>query len=69
MFNITPSLAIKSNSPSLLSWKGEINPNLATLMVATLAWAGEVLVIPEGTQTMMITRDALESMLLKKTSY
>ena len=35
-------------------------------MVATLAWVGEVFVVPEGTQITMMTREAFDNMLLKE---
>ena len=35
-------------------------------MVAMLVQAGEALVVPEGMQIMIITRDTFENMLLKE---
>ena len=53
----------------LVKLDGDVHPYLATLMVATLAWAGETLVIPEGTQITTITREAFDNMLLKEASH
>ena len=36
-------------------------------MVATLAWAGETLLVLEGTQITIMTREAFNNMLLKET--
>ena len=47
---------------------GDVRPYLATLMVATLAWAGETLVVPEGTHITTMTREAFNNMLLKEAS-
>ena len=38
-------------------------------MVAALAWAGETLVVAEGTWTTTMTREALNNMLLKEASH
>ena len=38
-------------------------------MVATLAWVGKTLVMPEGMQIMIMTREALNNMLLKEASH
>ena len=38
-------------------------------MVAALAWAGETLVVPEGTCITMMTREAFNNMLLKEASH
>ena len=35
-------------------------------MVAALAWAGETLVVPEGTRISTMTREAFDNMLLKE---
>ena len=52
-----------------LKLDGDIGLYLATLMVATLAWAGEMLVILKSMQIMMITRKAFDNVLLKKASH
>ena len=43
-----------------------INLYLAALMMEMLVQAGEVLVVPEGTQIMMMTREAFENLLLSE---
>ena len=35
-------------------------------MVAALAWVGETVVVPEGTQVTMMTGEAFDNMLLKE---
>ena len=50
----------------LVELDGDIRPYLAALMVATLAWAGETLEVPEGTHISMMTREAFDNMLLKE---
>ena len=42
---------------------------LTALMVATLVWVGEILVMLEGMQITMITREAFDNILLKEASY
>ena len=37
--------------------------------MAALAWGGETLVMPEGMQIMMMTREAFDNMLLKEASH
>ena len=39
------------------------------LMVATLAWVGETLVVPEGTRITTMTREAFDNMLLKEAGH
>ena len=48
---------------------GDINLYLAALMVATLLWVGETLVVLEGTRIMMITRETFKNKLLKEASH
>ena len=38
-------------------------------MVATLAWAGKTLVVPEGTRITTMMREAFNNMLLKEASH
>ena len=38
-------------------------------MVATLAWVGETLVVPEGTWITTIMREAFNNMFLKEASH
>ena len=35
-------------------------------MLATLAWVGKTLVVPEGTRITMMSREAFDNMLLKE---
>ena len=44
-------------------------PYLAALMFAALALVGKTLVVLEGTQITMITREAFDNMLLKEASH
>ena len=38
-------------------------------MVATLAWAGKTLVVPEGTRITMMTWETFDNMLLKEAGH
>ena len=38
-------------------------------MVATLAWVGKTLVVPEGTRIATMTREAFNNMLLKEAGH
>ena len=46
----------------------DIHLYLAALMVAALAWEGEILVMPEGIQVIKMIRKAFNNMLGKETS-
>ena len=48
---------------------GDVHPYLTALILPTLAWVGETLVVPEGTRITMMTREAFENMLLKEASH
>ena len=66
MFDITQGLARRVPLTKLVELDGNICPYLAALMVAVLAWVGETLVVPEGIQIVMMTREAFDNMLLKE---
>ena len=69
MFDIVCGLAQRIPLTNLVELDGDTHPYLAALMVATLVWAGETLVLPEGTQITMMTREAFNNMLLKEASH
>ena len=48
---------------------GDVCPYLAALMVATLAWAGETLVVTEGMCITTMIQEAFDHMLLKEASH
>ena len=66
LFDVALGLARRVPLTKLVELDGDIHPYLATLMVATLARAGETLVVPEGTRISMMTREAFDNMLLKE---
>ena len=68
LFDITCELTHRVQLAKMVELDGDIYPCLATLMVATLARAGKTLVMPEGTQIMMITREAFNNVLLEEAS-
>ena len=68
LFDVTCGLAHRIPLTKLVELDGDVRPYLAALMVATLARAGETLVVPEGTHTSMMTREAFDNMLLKEAS-
>ena len=69
MFNVTHGLAQIVLLTKLIKLDGNIRPYLTALMVATLLRVGKTLVVSEGTQITMITREAFNNMLLKEASY
>ena len=69
LFDVARGLARRVPLTKLVELDGDIRPYLATLMVATLVWAGETLVVPEGTSISMMTREAFDNMLLKEASH
>ena len=70
LFDVIPCrLSQRVLLTKLVELDGDICPYLTTLMVATLARAGETLVILEGTQITMMTREAFDNMLLKEASH
>ena len=66
LFDLARGLARRVPLTKLVELDGNVCPYLATLMVATLAQAGETLVVPEGTHISMMTREAFDNMLLKE---
>ena len=68
LFDVACGLAQRVLLTKLVKLDGKTHLYLATLMVAALAQVGEALVIPEGMQIMMMTREAFENILLKEAS-
>ena len=68
MFDVTRGLAQRVPLTKLVEVDDDIHPYFTSLMVATLAWAGETLVFPEGTRITMMMREAFGNMLLKEAS-
>ena len=66
LFDVACGLARRVPLTKLVELDGNICLYLAALMVATLAWAGETLVVPEGMRISMMTREAFDNMLLKE---
>ena len=66
LFDVTCGLAHRVPLTKLVELDGDVRPYLAALMVATLARAGETLVVPEGTRISTMTREAFDNMLLKE---
>ena len=48
---------------------GDIYLYLVVLMIAILVWVGEVLVVLEGMQIMIMTWEAFDNILLKEASH
>ena len=69
LFNVARRLAHRVPLTKLVELDGDVCPYLVTLMVATLAWAGETLVVPEGTRISTMTREAFDNMLLKEAGH
>ena len=68
LFDISCGLAHRVPLTKQVEQDGDVCKYLFVLMVAALAWAGEVLVTPEGMQITIMTREAFK-MLLKEVSY
>ena len=66
LFDVACGLAHRILLTKLVELDGDVRLYLANLMVATLARAGETLVVPEGTRISMMTREAFDNMLLKE---
>ena len=66
LFDVTRGLARRVPLTKLVELDGDVRPYLAALMVATLARAGETLVVPEGTRISTMTREAFDNMLMKE---
>ena len=69
LFDVARGLARRVPLTKLVELDGDVHPYLTTLMVATLAWAGKTLVVPEGTHITTMTREAFDNMLLKEASH
>ena len=69
LFNVAHGLARRVPLTKLVELDGDVCPYLAALMVATLAWAGKTLIVPEGTRVTMMMRQAFDNMLLKEASH
>ena len=69
LFNVTCRLAHRVPLIKLVELEHDVHQYLATLMVATLVWAGKTLVVPEGTYITTMMREALDNMLLKEASH
>ena len=48
---------------------GDLHPYLAVLMVATLVWVGKALVMSEGIQITIITREAFNNILVEEANH
>ena len=66
LFDVACGLAQSVPLTKLVELDGDVHPYLAVLIVATLAWVGKALVVPEGTYITMMTREALDNMLSKE---
>ena len=66
LFDVTHGLAQRLPLTKLVKLDGDIHPYLITLIVATLVWVGEALVVPKGMRIMAMTREAFENILLFK---
>ena len=66
LFDVACGLARRVPLNKLVELDGDVCPYLAALMVATLAWAGKTLVVPEGTRISTMIREAFDNMLLKE---
>ena len=69
LFDVACGLAHRVPLTKLVELDGDVRPYLTTLMVATLAWVGETLVVPEGTRITTMTREAFNNMLLKEAGH
>ena len=68
LFDIAHGLAHRVPLTKLIELDSDVRPHLSALMVATLAWVGETLVVPEGTRITTMTREAFDNILLKEAS-
>ena len=69
LFEVTCGLAQRVLLIKLVELDGDVHPFLTALMVASLVWVGETLVIPESMQISIMTREAFDNMLLKETGH
>ena len=68
LFGVAGGLACRVPLSKLVELDGCIYLYLTVLMVSTLAWESEALVMPDGKQITMITGEAFENMVLKDSS-
>ena len=69
LFDVAHGLAHRVPLTKLVELDGDVHLYLTALMVAALVWAGETLVVPEGTRITTMTREAFNNMLLKEASH
>ena len=69
LFEVACGLAQRVPLTKLVKLDGDVRPYLTPLMVATLAWVGENLVVPEGMWIMKMIREVLNNMLLREASH
>ena len=69
LFDVTHGLAHRAPLTKLAKLNGDIHLYLTTLIVAALAWAGEALVMQKDTQTIKMTREAFNNVLLNEGGY
>ena len=69
LFDVAYGLAYRVLFTRFVELDGDIHLYLAAMMMATLGWAGEALVIPEGMKITTMTREAFCNMLLKEASH
>ena len=65
MFNIACGLAHRVPLTKLIQLDGDVCLYLTALIVAALAWVSKALLMPEGMQIMMISREAFGYMMLE----
>ena len=69
LFDVTHRLAQRVPLTKLVELDRDVHLYLVALIVAALVQAGENLVVPEGTQIMLMIREAFENMFLKEASH
>ena len=69
LFDVTCGLARRVPLTKLVELDGDVCLYLTALMVATLAQAGETLVVPKGSQITTMTWKAFDNRLLKEANH
>ena len=69
MFDIARRLAHRVPLTKLVELDGDVHLYLTAFMVAALAQVGEALVMLEGMQITLITREAFDNILLKEAGH
>ena len=69
LFDIIHRLDYRVHFTKLVELDEDICPYLATLMATVLAQIGEALAVPKSTIVTMMTREAADNMLMKKSGY